>query len=80
MLFGMKKVGKRLHFFATLMVAIGTFISAFWILSVNSWMQTPTGYAINADGQFVPAARLGCRSSSIRAFRIASCTRSSRPI
>jgi cytochrome bd ubiquinol oxidase subunit I len=55
MLFGMKKVGKRLHFGATLMVAIGTFISAFWILSVNSWMQTPTGYAINGDGQFVPA-------------------------
>src|SRR6478735_7930129 len=53
---GMQKVGKRLHFFATLMVAIGTFISAFWILSVNSWMQTPTGYAMNADGQFVPAA------------------------
>ena len=56
MLFGMKKVGKGLHFFATLMVAIGTMISAFWILSVNSWMQTPTGYAINAHGQFVPAA------------------------
>src|SRR6188474_3515454 len=56
MLFGMQKVGRRLHFFATLMVAIGTFISAFWILSVNSWMQTPTGYAVNADGQFVPAA------------------------
>ncbi|HET9474396.1 MAG TPA: cytochrome ubiquinol oxidase subunit I [Steroidobacteraceae bacterium] len=56
MLFGMKKVGKGLHFFATLMVAIGTMISAFWILSVNSWMQTPTGYAINADGQYVPAA------------------------
>src|SRR6187402_2092686 len=55
MLFGMKKVGKRLHFFATLMVAVGTFISAFWILSVNSWMQTPTGYAINPQGQFVPA-------------------------
>ncbi len=55
MLFGMRKVGKRLHFAATLMVAVGTFISAFWILSVNSWMQTPTGYAINADGQFVPA-------------------------
>ena len=55
MLFGMKKVGKRLHFTATLMVAIGTFISAFWILSVNSWMQTPTGYAINPEGQFVPA-------------------------
>ena len=56
MLFGMQKVGRRLHFFATLMVAIGTFVSAFWILSVNSWMQTPTGYAVNADGQFVPAA------------------------
>jgi cytochrome d ubiquinol oxidase subunit I len=55
MLFGMQKVGQRLHFAATLMVAIGTFISAFWILSVNSWMQTPTGFAINADGQFVPA-------------------------
>jgi cytochrome bd ubiquinol oxidase subunit I len=55
MLFGMQKVGKNLHFFATLMVAIGTFISAFWILSVNSWMQTPTGYEINEHGQFVPA-------------------------
>ncbi|MBA3677904.1 MAG: cytochrome ubiquinol oxidase subunit I [Sphingosinicella sp.] len=54
MLFGMEKVGKGLHFVATLMVAIGTFISAFWILSVNSWMQTPTGWAINAQGQFVP--------------------------
>jgi cytochrome d ubiquinol oxidase subunit I len=55
MLFGMSKVGKGLHFAATLMVAIGTFISAFWILSVNSWMQTPVGWAINAAGQFVPA-------------------------
>ncbi len=58
MLFGMKKVGKRLHFAATLMVAIGTIISAFWILSVNSWMQTPAGHAINADGQFVPVSWL----------------------
>jgi len=55
MLFGMNKVGKGLHFTATLMVAIGTFISAFWILSVNSWMQTPTGWALNEVGQFVPA-------------------------
>ena len=45
MLFGMNKVGRKLHFAATLMVAAGTFVSAFWILSVNSWMQTPTGYA-----------------------------------
>jgi len=55
MLFGRKRVGPGLHFFATLMVALGTFASAFWILSVNSWMQTPAGYAINAQGQFVPA-------------------------
>jgi len=55
MLFGMQKVGRRLHFAATAMVALGTFISAFWILSVNSWMQTPTGFAMNAQGQFVPA-------------------------
>ncbi len=55
MLFGMKKVGKKLHFAATCAVAVGTFISAFWILSANSWMQTPTGYAINAQGQFVMA-------------------------
>ena len=54
MLFGMRKVGKGLHYFATLMVAIGTLISAFWILSANSWMQTPAGYAINQAGQFVP--------------------------
>jgi len=53
MLFGMNKVGKKLHFFATLMVAGGTFVSAFWILSVNSWMQTPVGYEIAANGQFV---------------------------
>ena len=55
MLFGMGRVGKGLHYTATLMVAIGTFISAFWILSVNSWMQTPTGWAMNEAGQFVVA-------------------------
>ena len=55
MLFGMNRVGKRLHFTATLMVALGTFVSAFWILSVNSWMHTPTGYAMNANGQFISA-------------------------
>lgn len=55
MLFGRERVGKELHMFATAMVALGTFFSAFWILSVNSWMQTPAGYAINAAGQFVPS-------------------------
>src|SRR6201987_5621382 len=55
MLFGLERVGPRLHFVATLMVAIGTLISAFWILSANSWIQTPAGYAVNSDGQFIPA-------------------------
>ncbi|UOR16547.1 cytochrome ubiquinol oxidase subunit I [Qipengyuania aquimaris] len=54
MLFGMNRVGKKLHFAATCMVALGTFVSAFWILSVNSWMQTPTGYEIAANGQYLP--------------------------
>jgi cytochrome d ubiquinol oxidase subunit I len=54
MLFGINKVGRKLHFVATCAVAIGTFISAFWILSVNSWMQTPVGYEIGANGQFLP--------------------------
>jgi cytochrome d ubiquinol oxidase subunit I len=55
MLFGMKKVGPVLHFAATCIVAIGTLGSAFWILSVNSWMQTPAGYTIAPDGRFLPA-------------------------
>lgn len=54
MLFGMNKVGKKLHFTATLMVALGTFVSAFWILSVNSWMQTPVGHVMGENGQFLP--------------------------
>ena len=54
MLFGMNKVGKKLHYTATLMVAGGTFLSAFWILSVNSWMQTPVGFEMAANGQFLP--------------------------
>lgn len=54
MLFGRERVGEKLHMFATLMVAVGTLTSATWILSVNSWMQTPAGYAINDVGQFIP--------------------------
>jgi cytochrome d ubiquinol oxidase subunit I len=52
MLFGWKKVGPKLHFLATVLVAIGTSVSAFWILSANSWMQTPQGYEILASGVF----------------------------
>ncbi len=54
MLFGMKKVGRGLHFTATCIVAFGTLLSAFWILSVNSWMQTPAGYRIDELGRFIP--------------------------
>ncbi len=53
MLFGWNKVGDRMHFFATCMVAFGTMLSAFWILSANSWMQTPAGHEI-VDGRAVP--------------------------
>ena len=54
MLFGRERVGPNLHMLATATVAVGTLMSATWILSVNSWMQTPVGYEINAVGQFVP--------------------------
>lgn len=54
MLFGRERVGDGLHMFATAMVAVGTLMSAFWILSANSWMQTPQGHGVNAVGQFVP--------------------------
>lgn len=52
MLFGWNKVSPKLHFFATFMVMIGTFISASWIMSANSWMQTPAGY-IMENGKFL---------------------------
>ena len=59
MLFGLNRVGKRLHFTATVLVAFGTALSATWILSVNSWMHTPQGYAINPQtGQFLPMSWL----------------------
>ena len=51
MLFGRGRVSERVHLAATCMVALGTTMSAFWILSLNSWMQTPAGYEI-IDGVF----------------------------
>jgi cytochrome d ubiquinol oxidase subunit I len=51
MLFGHGRVSERLHFTATALVAAGTALSAFWILCLNSWMQTPVGYEIR-DGVF----------------------------
>jgi cytochrome bd ubiquinol oxidase subunit I len=53
MLFGWKRVGARLHFLATVLVALGTLFSTFWILASNSWMQTPQGFEI-VDGRVVP--------------------------
>ncbi len=53
MLFGWNRVSPRAHYGATLMVAIGTLISTFWILASNSWMQTPQGFDI-VDGHVVP--------------------------
>ncbi len=53
-LFGRKRVGDRLHMVAVAMVAIGTLISATWITSANSWMHTPAGYGVDADGIFFP--------------------------
>ncbi len=53
MLFGRRRVGERTHTVATLLVAIGTTFSAFWILALNSWMQTPSGFEMIA-GQAHP--------------------------
>jgi cytochrome d ubiquinol oxidase subunit I len=53
MLFGWNRVGPGLHFLSTAMVALGTLISATWILASNSWMQTPQGFEI-IDGRVVP--------------------------
>ncbi|GAB0116482.1 cytochrome ubiquinol oxidase subunit I [Acidisoma sp. 7E03] len=54
MIFGLERVGHRLHVFATCMVAVGTLISASWILMANSWMQTPAGAALGPNGGYVP--------------------------
>ena len=54
MLFGWNRVSKKMHFAATIIVALGTLISAFWILSANSWMQTPQGYRLGSEGLLYP--------------------------
>ncbi|MBQ0920105.1 cytochrome ubiquinol oxidase subunit I [Hydrogenophaga aromaticivorans] len=53
MLFGRGRVSERVHLLATALVALGTTLSAFWILSLNSWLQTPAGFEI-VNGQFIP--------------------------
>ena len=54
MLFGWNRVSDKMHFFSTVMVAFGTLLSAFWILSANSWMQTPAGFEIAQNGVLHP--------------------------
>jgi cytochrome d ubiquinol oxidase subunit I len=54
MLFGWNRVSPRMHFVSTCIVAVGTLISAFWILAANSWMQTPAGFEMTADGRLYP--------------------------
>ena len=54
MLFGWNRVSPRMHFVATVIVAVGTLISAFWILSANSWMQTPQGFRVAENGILFP--------------------------
>ncbi len=51
MLFGWNRVSNQIHFISTIAVAVGTLISTFWIISANSWMQTPQGYELR-DGIF----------------------------
>jgi cytochrome d ubiquinol oxidase subunit I len=58
MLFGLRRVGNRIHTLATVLVAGGTTLSAFWILVLNSWMHTPAGFEMrpNEAGQMVAHA------------------------
>ncbi|OSI16545.1 cytochrome ubiquinol oxidase subunit I [Neisseria dentiae] len=50
MLFGRERVSQKVHMTASVIVAVGTSISAFWILALDSWMQTPQGHWIDAEG------------------------------
>jgi cytochrome bd ubiquinol oxidase subunit I len=55
MLFGINRVSNRLHTIATFLVAFGTTMSAFWIIALNSWMQTPTGFEMRLVGDSLKA-------------------------
>ena len=70
LLFGRKLVPPWAHFGAAVVVALGTLFSAFWILSANSWMHTPVGYAI-VDGRFVPTDWLAVIFSPSFPYRFA---------
>src|ERR1700761_2570565 len=73
MLFGWRKVGPGLHWFSTIMVAMGTLISATWILASNSWMQTPQGFEV-IGGRVVPVDWLKVIFNPSFPFRLAHMT------
>ena len=73
MLFGWNKVGPGLHMFATMMVALGTLISATWIIASNSWMQTPQGFEV-IDGRIVPVDWLAVIFNPSFPFRLVHMT------
>lgn len=71
MLFGEERVGEGLHFAACLIVAIGTGISAFWIIAANSWMQTPVAFTTMADGRFLATDFWGVVFNPSMPYRLA---------
>lgn len=71
MLFGQGRIPDRLHVAACTVVAIGTMISAFWIISANSWMQTPTAYEVAQDGRFVATSFWGVVFNPSMPYRLA---------
>jgi cytochrome d ubiquinol oxidase subunit I len=70
MLFGMNRVSARVHIAAAAIVAFGTTVSAFWILALNSWMQTPTGHAV-VEGKLIAASWLGVIFNPSFPYRLA---------
>lgn len=70
MLFGINRVSDRLHTLATALVAIGTSLSAFWIIALNSWMQTPVGFEMR-DGVAYPLDWLAIIFNPSMPFRLA---------
>ena len=51
LVFGWDKVSPKMHFFSTIMVALGSIFSSIWIVVANSWMQTPAGYKVVGEGR-----------------------------
>ncbi|AOI61499.1 cytochrome ubiquinol oxidase subunit I [Burkholderia diffusa] len=70
LLFGRARVPRWAHAMSAAMVALGTLLSSFWILAVNSWMQTPAGYRI-VDGRFYPDSMLSVLLSPSFPYRLA---------